>query len=245
MNSYFGFDPYFFGEKNNGFKIAYSASIGKADINKLNDVQRNKIKYLLNAFNFISVRDSNTANFVREITNLDPFISVDPTLLYTPNILKNFINNSEKKLNKYVIIYGVVFPDSEKKKILNYCKENNLQSISIGYNNSWVDKNFICATPTEFIKCLSQANTIFTSMFHGIILSVKLRKKFWYSVDPIRKAKIAYFVDYLNLHSRLLSQSENLKKEFDYKNIENKLFDWIKLSREYLANSINKSGLIK
>ena len=30
---------------------------------------------------------------------------------------------------------------------------------------------------------------------------------------PIRKAKIAYFVDYLNLHSRLLSQSENLKKE--------------------------------
>ena len=82
-------------------------------------------------------------------------------------------------------------------------------------------------------------------MFHGIVLSVKLKKQFWYSIDPIRKSKISYFIDYLNLSSRLLSKSENLTAEFDYEKIENKLFNWIKLSREYLVSTIAKSGLIK
>jgi len=52
-------------------------------------------------------------------------------------------------------------------------------------------------------------------------------------------------LDQLQLKDRLLSKSENLNANFDYAKIENKLFDWIKLSREYLTNSINKSGLIK
>ncbi len=245
MNPYFGFDPYFFGEKNDGFKIAYSASIGKADINKLNNFQEKKIKGLLNSYNFISVRDTNTANFVNKMTNQSPFITVDPTLLFTPNVLKNYINAIDEKSKKYALIYGTIFSNEEKKKILNYCKKKNIQSISIGYNNNWVDKNYIWATPTDFIKYLSRADIVFTSMFHGIVLSVKLKKQFWYSIDPIRKSKISYFIDYLNLSSRLLSKSENLTAEFDYEKIENKLFNWIKLSREYLVSTIAKSGLIK
>ena len=74
---------------------------------------------------------------------------------------------------------------------------------------------------------------------------MELRKQFWYSVDPIRTNKLSYFIDHLDLSSRLLSNSENLNANFDYALIENKLFDWIKLSKEYLMNSINKSGLIK
>ena len=127
---------------------------------------------------------------------------------------------------------------------MNYCKKENLQSISIGYKNNWVDKNFISATPEDFIGYLSQANSVFTSMFHGVMLSVKLRKQFWYSIDPIRTNKLSYFIDYLDLSSRLLSKSESLNTHLDYAKIENKLFDWIRLSREYLTNSINKSGLI-
>ena len=75
------------------------------------------------------------------------------------------------------------------------------------------------------------------------MLSVKLKKQFWYSIDPIRENKIFYFINYLNLSSRLLSKSENLNDEIDYVKVEAKLINWIKLSREYLINSINKSGL--
>ena len=242
---YLGFEAYFFGEKNDGFKIAYATSIGPTDINEFSNYQKKKIKILLNSYNFISVRDYNTANLVKEMTGSDPLIVVDPTLLCTPKFFKNSINETKEKLKKYVIVYGTVFSNEEKKKILNYCKKQNLQSISIGYKNNWVDKNYIYATPEDFIGYLSQANSVFTHMFHGVMLSVKLRKQFWYSVDPIRTNKLSYFIDHLDLSSRLLSKSENLNANFDYAKIENKLFDWIKLSREYLTNSINKSGLIK
>ena len=243
--SYFGFDPYYFGEKNDGYKITYAVSIGPTDISKLDDYQKKKIKILLNSYDFISVRDYNTANLVKEMTDSDPLIVVDPIFLSTPKFFNYSFNNDKEKLKKYVIIYGTVFSNKDKEKILNYCKKENLQSISIGYKNNWVDKNFISATPKDFIGYLSQANLVFTSMFHGVMLSVKLRKQFWYSIDPMRANKLSYFIDHLDLSSRLLSNSENLNANFDYALIENKLFDWIKLSKEYLTNSINKSGLIK
>ena len=177
------------------------------------------------------------------MTGSDPFIVVDPTLLFTPKFFRNSINKTEKQLKKCAIIYGTVFSNEEKRKILNYCKKKNLQSISIGFLNNWVDKNYIHATPEDLIFYMSQADSVFTSMFHGIMLSVKLKKQFWYSIDPIRENKIFYFINYLNLSSRLLSKSENLNDEIDYVKVEAKLINWIKLSREYLINSINKSGL--
>jgi hypothetical protein len=243
--SYFGFEPYYFGEKNDAFKITYAVSIGPTDINKLDNYQKKKIKILLNSYDFISVRDYNTANLVKVMTGSDPLVVVDPIFLSTPKFINYSFNNTKKKLKKYAIIYGAVFSNKDKEKILNYCKKENLQSISIGYKNNWVDKNYIAATPEDLVAYLSQANSVFTSMFHGVMLSVKLRKQFWYSIDPIRTNKLSYFIDHLDLSSRLLSNSENLNANFDYALIENKLFDWIKLSKEYLINSINKSGLIK
>ena len=240
---YLGFEPYYFGEKNEGFKIVYAASMGPTDINQFSDSEKKKIRTLLNSYNFISVRDTNTANLVKMMTGSDPFIVVDPTLLFTPKFFRNSINKTEKQLKKCVIIYGTVFSNEEKRKILNYCKKKNLQSISIGFLNNWVDKNYIHATPEDLIFYMSQADSVFTSMFHGIMLSVKLKKQFWYSIDPIRENKIFYFINYLNLSSRLLSKSENLNDEIDYVKVEAKLINWIKLSREYLINSINKSGL--
>ena len=65
------------------------------------------------------------------------------------------------------------------------------------------------------------------------------------SVELWGKRKLSYFIDHLDLSSRMLSKTESLNTYFDYAKIENKLFDWIKLSKEYLTNSINKSGLIK
>ncbi len=39
------------------------------------------------------------------------------------------------------------------------------------------------------------------------------------------------------------SNVKDLNDEIDYVKVEAKLINWIKLSREYLINSINKSGL--
>ena len=237
--SWLGFQPYYFGEGNEGFKISYAASIGPTDSDNTNIVTQSKIKVLLNKFTHISVRDTNTARLVKKMTGHDPLIVVDPVFLTD----LYFINSIKKNTEKFAIIYGVVFSDEDKIKIVNFCKSKNLKTISIGYYNDWVDKNFIHANPDEFLSHLSNAEYIFTSMFHGVMFSVKFKKNFWYSLDPIRTNKIEYFINNLNLSSRSLINSRELSDEIDYKNIYVKLNLWINKSKEFLLKSIKNKEI--
>ena len=237
--SWSGFQPYYFGEGNEGFKISYAASIGPTDFDNTNMITLSKIKVLLNKFTHISVRDTNTARLVKKMTGHDPLIVVDPVFL-TDLYFKNSIKNNTEK---FAIIYGVVFSDEDKIKIVNFCKSKNLKTISIGYYNDWVDKNFIHANPDEFLSHLSNAEYIFTSMFHGVMFSVKFKKNFWYSLDPIRTNKIEYFINNLNLSSRSLINSQELSDEIDYKNIYVKLNLWINKSKAFLLKSIKNKEI--
>ena len=122
--------------------------------------------------------------------NVNPKIVVDPTLLYTPKILddESLIVYKEKK--RYAIVYGTVFSDDEKKTIYDFCKKNDLILISVGYFNKWVKKNYLDLDPTNFISLIKNSSFVFTSMFHGVMFSVKFKKQFYYTVDPIRENKI-------------------------------------------------------
>jgi len=238
--NYLGFQPYFFGHKNDSFKISYGASIGPTNFDNTDVEEKEKIKNLLRTYDHISVRDANTAKLVKEMTGSEPLVVVDPIFLTD----LNFINYSKNKIENFVLVYGTVFSKEDKTKIINFCKSKNLKIISIGYTNDWVDENYIYANPDEFLSYILKANYVFTSMFHGIMFSVKFKKNFWYSTDPIRTNKIKYFIDNLNLSSRALINSENLSKNIDYENINKKLDEWINISKKFLKERIKKGELI-
>jgi hypothetical protein len=232
--NFMGFQPYFFGEGNNKFKITYATSIGPSNFDKSSTITKDKIKKLLNAYDHISVRDNNTALLVKEMTGKQPLIVVDPVFL----VDFNFINYPLNKIKNYVLIYGTVFTENDKKKIINFCKLKKLKIISIGYYNKWADKNFIYANPEEFLSYIIGANYIFTSMFHGVMLSVKFNKNFWYSVDPIRTNKIEYFINNLDLSTRSIENSNNFSDKINYDLINLKLNKWIEESQNFLIECI-------
>ena len=70
-----------------------------------------KITYLLNNYESISVRDDNTADFVKKLTGRLPEIVVDPTLLSDQVFFSS--GNKIKNDRKFAIIYGLNF--SEKR----------------------------------------------------------------------------------------------------------------------------------
>ena len=238
-NSYFGFDPFFFGEKNQQNKISYAPSIGISEFENLNDIEKTIIRKELEKFSVISVRDSNSSIFVEKLLNIKPQIVVDPTLLCTPSVLTNYI--SKKIPNyKYVVVYGTIFSTEQIKEIKAYCVEKNLTIISIGYMNSWVDKNLIALDPTDFFQIIQNASQVFTSMFHGIMFSVKLKKNFWYSVDPIRKNKINHFINELNLNNREIGDNTEFSDKINYDSVYLKLDKWIEESKNFLISNIKK-----
>jgi len=75
-------------------------------------------------------------------------------------------------------------------------------------------------------------------MFHGIMLSYKYQKNFWYSEDPYRKNKIDFFLRKFNLEKRHLNFL--CTKDLDYLNNENEYNEWIYESKYELLSSFKK-----
>ena len=54
---------------------------------------------------------------------------------------------------------------------------------------------------------------IFTSMFHGVMFSVKFKKQFWIYHDPYRENKLEYFLKYLKLENRYLLKNKKFNEK--------------------------------
>ena len=75
------------------------------------------------------------------------------------------------------------------------------------------------------------------------MFSVKFKKKFWYSADPIRTNKIFYFINNLNLSSRSIVNSKNFSDDINYEGIYKKLNEWINISKEFLEECIKNKEI--
>ena len=232
-NPFFGYDNFFFGKNDNNFKISYAASFGSAKINVANIKSKDEIKNLLNKFSSISVRDKHSWNILKSEFNLKSEIVLDPVHLINDYSSKYETKNEKGKC----IIYGNYF-SKQQIKIIDYCNLNKLDILSLGYYNEWT-KNKVNLNPFEFLNEIKNSKIIFTSMFHGVQFAVKYKKNFWYSIDPYRINKISYFINKLDLNNRQINEFSNFEKEIDYVQIEEKMNNWKKFSKEFLLNSIN------
>lgn len=234
QNFFFGFDPFFFGEGNTNKKLSYAVSIGNSNFNNQNYIDLTR--KLLIGFDQISVRDYATQKFVEKSTGKKPIIVLDPCFLINlENIYqKKTKYNLEKK--KYILIYGDYFDAQQIKSIKHIGKKNNWKIVSVGFYNKWADENYISLDPLDLIFFFINSNIVFTSMFHGVMLSYKYKKQFWFSEDPYRKNKLSYFVDYLNLKSRRLDLINDSYINFNIN--RNKIDDWINVSKSFLKDNI-------
>jgi hypothetical protein len=238
-NAYHGYDPYYFGKFDAEKKIAYAASIGRSNYLTLGQEMKSEITKLLQGFSKISVRDENTAEFVYQLTKIDPEIVLDPSLIYTPPILEDKKFLSYEIEQDYVLIYGTVFSKLQKELINNFCKKRNFKIISVGYYNKWIKENYLGLNPTTFYHFVKNSKYVFTSMFHGVMFSTKLSKQFYFSTDPIRENKIKSFINNLKLNDREILN--NLcDQEIDYDEVNKKINKLKNSSRNFLINNINK-----
>ena len=236
-NNLVGFDSFYFGAECNQKKIAFSTSFGTVTENqkKIKNIK----KYLKN-FSKISVRDTHSSKILNNL-GIQNQLTLDPVFLYDfkDELLKiNFKNQNRK----YILIYGLI---SDKKIIENiklFKKDKNYQIISIGYYNKWVDKNIVYSIdPFLFLKIFKNSEKIFTSMFHGVILSLKFNKKFFIIKDNYRVNKLSYLTKKFKLKFLYNNQNYHLsefKKQINFMNLVNKkkLLNNIDNSLKFLKN---------
>ncbi|MFM1524181.1 MULTISPECIES: polysaccharide pyruvyl transferase family protein [Helcococcus] len=236
-----GFSKQMFGDMNNDRVFSYAASYGRTTLEfiKSKKIDKEMADSLLK-MKSISVRDKNSFDIVKNLTEIESEINLDPVLVYKG------LENEYKEINenkKYILIYGYDFRIKDEEyvnDIKKYAKKNNLQIISVGTYQSWC-KN-VLVDPQELLGYFKNAEYVVTDTFHGTIFSIRFNRKFSTIVRKSNKQKLRDLLTRLGLEKRIVNDELNLEKEIkneiDYKKVREILEEEEKNTKEYILKNI-------
>ena len=229
-NTNVGFSPELFGQGNKAKKlISYAASFGNTTLEKLEQygVKGKVAEWLMN-FNEISVRDRNSGEIVKKLTNKEPVYHLDPVLIYDfIGMCKDIPPSIPYK--DYMLLYGYSgrFSKEECKEIRKFADSKGLKIFCIGGVQDCCDK-FIDVNPFTVIAYFQHAECVATDTFHGTILAIITHRQF---VSFVREKgygnsqKLVDLLERLDLQDRKINKIDDfglkIKENIDYKNVDN------------------------
>ena len=136
-----GYDPTYFSDYLNADRIiSYAASFGTV---KNHEEVPDELRKLLLKMNFLSVRDQNSANIIREICKKQINVVLDPSFLI--DLKAEAITPKEQG---FVLIYGA-FTQKIINHIVEYARLIGKKTVSISYNNPWCDISLNTLSPFQ------------------------------------------------------------------------------------------------
>ena len=214
-----GNDFYYFLDfpKNNIRKVSYAGSFG---LSSLEEKYHEKIKNLLSDFDYISVREKQAAKIIKDISNKDVPVVVDPTLLLTKEYWKNICKkDSSQQKGGYIFVYTVF----NSENIWNYAEElskkTGLPIKTISYSKLHrhnADYDFT-AGPDDWVNYMLNADYVVTNSFHGVAFSINFEKNFFFDMPPAKAgvgSRISDITERYGLTSRNIS-GENFTPTVD------------------------------
>lgn len=236
-NPIVGLDLVYFGAGlKAGSKISYAASCGNlsADADIPSSVQSSWLE-----FDCVSVRDSNSKSMLEKYVSKPVEIHLDPTFLieFPEAVIENIYGN-------YILIYTTGFSEAMQNAVKKYAKQKGYKLVSLGYFNSFCDVNVLNADPFEFLEYLKKSKEVITSMFHGLVLSIKYNKQFAMVRDPYRANKVEFVIKEFGLESRVIDPVDGdfqtvICAPIDYRKINTAIGKHIKRANNYLERSLS------
>lgn len=233
-------DNYFLPWVKNAKKIAYAPSFGAKNPQEYDKNNIDKYKKYLNEFDALSIRENNGNKWIKEITNKEVPVLIDPTLLLDSEEYDKIADNNCTPSEEYIFFYCPSF----KRDICKFVKK-----ISDKYKLpviAWSTKSFYIKkinkfgfnlpkyeSPAVYLSLIKNAKLIFTTSFHGTIFSTIYRKRFFvikngemYGNDD----RVMTLIKKLGIEDRLIEYCFDDK--FDYlKNVDYSQYN-IKLVKE-------------
>lgn len=230
-------------------KISYAACSG-SDFYKKDDEER--LRKSINDFQYISVRNNHTYNFVKRLTGKEPEIVCDPSILYD---YKEYLTKDKPK-EKYILTYILGNEiNGGHKKVLEEIKSKvgdiKIIALGIAYAGSgslqfypWADEVIYDASPEDWLNLINNAEFIYTDSYHGVLFSMKFHKDFlgYYS----EKARASRFIDLSERYDvgdwivndiKEISEKNSFGKKIDY----NKIDVLLEKHREYSMSFLKKA----
>ncbi len=201
-------------------KIAYAASIGHTTIPE--EIQ-GKYAEWFNSLDFISTREVQAENLVKEISDKDAITVLDPIFLLKKEDWLSNLNIKETVKDKYLLIYSLAESTYIFSLALHIAKKKNLKILNI-IPNCWTTshynnvKNIFDAGPIEFVQLFANASFVLTNSFHGTSFSINFNIPF-FALPRKNKKNNSRFINILDktkLSSRLIYDGSNFPVDEEF-----------------------------
>lgn len=203
-----GLDPaYFLGFAGEKQRISLASSAGSY---RYDSIEKADVKKYLQAYKSISVRESDTADYLSSLLGGRKIECVlDPTLLLNKSEWSNLLDlkNAQSQYGDYALIYTLKKDISVRRLIARIRKETGLKIVAIdqdpylGYPTD-AHLNDIC--PRRFVELFLGAKLVITNSFHGTAFAANFGKPFFVTKPETGANRIITLLKSLGLEDRYL-----------------------------------------
>ena len=234
-------------------KVSYAASIGS---NTLDEEQKNIFVNSLQSYNAISVREYNAVELLKDLTDKEIEVVLDPTLLLSAEDWGE-VCEPPVIYDKYVFTYFLGQNNAAVDIAIEYATELNLKLINIPYAKGGWEKNerrfgdieLLDATPEQFLSLIKYAEYVFTDSYHASVFSLIFQKQFFVfnrDAKGSMNSRILSLVDMFELKERFCAKKEQETLEY-IKSLQeivyNKHFEGVEECRKTSCEFIRKNIL--
>ena len=234
----YGRDPLYFGTGLNTRKrISFAPSFGPCEVS---DHPPDYVREGLRKFDHISVRDQNSKEIVRSLTQLEPPIICDPA--FHLDLTKLPRDCPEKK--PFLLVYMVApYVTTETiSEIRGFAKSKGLSVVATLYHQKWADKNRTTGGPMEWLGLLHHADYVVTNTFHGMVFCCKMQKKFALQYTPSIRNKSLHTVERLGLNPLIADKDRSIEQVltsgFSFDGIEKQITEMTGQAKHFLVESL-------
>lgn len=212
--SSWGFTTQLYGNVRQANKvITYAASCGSATYKETPQLVAQRIADAFQCVSAFSVRDQNTADYVRDLGAKDIQVHLDPALIGDFDAEVAATPGSEITEEPYCLLYAYanrINRPEEIEAIKSFSKHHGLALYCVG-NQAWC-KNNLVLSPFEMLKVFQKASFVITDTFHGTVFSCKYADKFGIIVRPSNANKLTDLLARIDIEDHRIVDFDRLEE---------------------------------
>lgn len=240
-----------FANRFNAKKISYAASFSVSSIPK--ELHSDYRKWI-NNLDYISVRETDGVDIVKDLTGRDAQLVCDPTLLLDKEEwLQQFKDTCLPNIDgRYLLIYSMSHSPSVyevAKKVAKRLGGIKIYNVKTNFTPTRIKgiTDLYDVLPTSWIWLIANADFVVTDSFHGTAFSINFNKQFLTIQKRISalNSRVNTILTMLNLQDRIC-YDDNTNcipvNNIDFTLLNGVIDQWRQASLQFLINSLNQDS---
>lgn len=237
--------PFFLNHVKGVKKASYASSMGEK-FHKLSESDKIWLQESFQSFDYISVRERKSADYINSLIGIKPQIVLDPVFLLSANEWDVTVSKAVYPKGDYIAFYTVL----SEQWVIQYAERiaqiTKLPVIALHPRTRFeLTTKFNYATengPEEFVSIIKNAKYVITTSFHATVFSIIFNKLF-VSLSIGEGNRLSSLLNMLSLDDRLIKKDNAvpnslLNAVIDYSVTNNRLKEEIEKSYQFIETAL-------